>query len=169
MTADKVIQIYSLFQQSAITVWIDGGWGIDALLGQQTRNHSDLDIVIQIHDVEKAIQILQEKGYIKPAEANVGDHNFVMIGDTDQIDFHVVCFDDDGKGIYGPPDNNVFYPDYAFGHSGEIKGLTVNCISPKYQLESHSGYALRPCDFLDIQRLCQEFQLPTPCWLEPLS
>ena len=169
MTADKVVQIYSLFRQSAITVWIDGGWGIDALLGQQTRNHSDLDIVIQVHDVEKAIHILQEKGYIKPKEANKSDHNFVMISDTDQIDFHVICFDDDGKGVYGPSDNNVYYPEYAFGYYGKIKGLTVNCISPQYQLESHSGYTLRLCDYQDVQRLCEAFQLPAPCWLEQLT
>lgn len=28
-------------------VWLDGGWGVDALLGRQTRPHDDMDIVIE--------------------------------------------------------------------------------------------------------------------------
>jgi hypothetical protein len=29
-----------------LVVWLDGGWGIDALLGRETRTHADLDLVI---------------------------------------------------------------------------------------------------------------------------
>ncbi len=35
----EVLKIYKLFQENSIEVWIDGGWGIDALLGKQTRSH----------------------------------------------------------------------------------------------------------------------------------
>jgi len=30
-----------------IEIWLDGGWGVDALLGEQTRPHKDLDIVVE--------------------------------------------------------------------------------------------------------------------------
>ncbi|MGH8515394.1 MAG: nucleotidyltransferase domain-containing protein [Gammaproteobacteria bacterium] len=30
-----------------------GGWGIDALLGAQTRPHKDLDLLIRLEDVAK--------------------------------------------------------------------------------------------------------------------
>jgi len=40
-----------LFDTLGIRVWIDGGWGVDALLAEQTRPHEDLDIVIPEGDV----------------------------------------------------------------------------------------------------------------------
>lgn len=27
-----------------VPFWVDGGWGVDALLGEQTRSHRDLDL-----------------------------------------------------------------------------------------------------------------------------
>ena len=33
-----------------IDVIIDGGWGVDALLGEQTRTHDDLDVAVQHED-----------------------------------------------------------------------------------------------------------------------
>jgi len=51
MTAIDVIEIAQLLDQNRIDVWIDGGWGVDALLGEQTRTHGDLDIAIQHSDV----------------------------------------------------------------------------------------------------------------------
>lgn len=27
---------------AGIRVWVDGGWGVDALVGRQTRHHDDL-------------------------------------------------------------------------------------------------------------------------------
>jgi lincosamide nucleotidyltransferase A/C/D/E len=31
---------------AGIEVWVDGGWGIDQLLGEQTRRHEDFDLVV---------------------------------------------------------------------------------------------------------------------------
>lgn len=44
MESNDVVKLYKLFEENGIEVWIDGGWGIDALLGEQTRPHQDLDI-----------------------------------------------------------------------------------------------------------------------------
>jgi Aminoglycoside-2''-adenylyltransferase len=48
MTAKDAIELYKLFEQHGIKVWIDGGWGVDALLGHQTRKHDDLDVLYTI-------------------------------------------------------------------------------------------------------------------------
>lgn len=50
MQEREVIDFYRAMEQSGITVWIDGGWGVDALLRKQTRPHSDLDIAIRQED-----------------------------------------------------------------------------------------------------------------------
>ena len=62
MIAADVISLYTELENLRITIWIDGGWGVDALLGEQTRLHQDLDITIQQKDVLKLRQLLQERG-----------------------------------------------------------------------------------------------------------
>ena len=47
MPAEVVIEIYTLLKDAGIELWVDGGWSVDALLGQQNCPHKDLDIAIQ--------------------------------------------------------------------------------------------------------------------------
>ena len=37
MTAQDVVGLLDIFGEHGINFWIDGGWGVDALLGEQTR------------------------------------------------------------------------------------------------------------------------------------
>jgi lincosamide nucleotidyltransferase A/C/D/E len=53
MPAAKVIDLVQLLNQNRIEVIIDGGWGVDALLGEQTRPHEDLDLAVFHEDVPK--------------------------------------------------------------------------------------------------------------------
>ena len=39
MPAEEVVAIYALLSEAGVALWVDGGWCIDALLGQQTRLH----------------------------------------------------------------------------------------------------------------------------------
>ena len=39
-------RILGQLEAAGLVVWLDGGWGVDALLGRQTRPHQDLDLVI---------------------------------------------------------------------------------------------------------------------------
>ena len=43
MTSIDVIDCYTTLENLGIEIWVDGGWGVDALLGEQTRPHKDLD------------------------------------------------------------------------------------------------------------------------------
>ena len=47
MTSNDVIDLYTNLETLGIKVWVDGGWGVDALLGKQTRFHEDLDIAVE--------------------------------------------------------------------------------------------------------------------------
>ena len=52
MTSTDVISFYTELDKRGIEIWIDGGCGVDALLGKQTRPHEDLDIVIQQKELQ---------------------------------------------------------------------------------------------------------------------
>jgi hypothetical protein len=37
MTAEDVVEVSDALEHACVEVWIDGGWGVDALLEEQTR------------------------------------------------------------------------------------------------------------------------------------
>ena len=37
MPAGEVVAVLDAMAARAVDVWVDGGWGVDALLGRQTR------------------------------------------------------------------------------------------------------------------------------------
>ena len=44
---EDAVEIISALENAGIKVFIDGGWGVDALLGYQSRTHNDIDIFIE--------------------------------------------------------------------------------------------------------------------------
>ena len=64
MKIQDVVEIVSLFEDAGMLVVIDGGWAVDALLGQQTRVHEDLDVAVLHADVPKMRALLSERGFV---------------------------------------------------------------------------------------------------------
>ena len=62
MTAKDVVRLYNQLKGLGVQIWIDGGWGVDALLGKQTRPHEDVDIVIQQKDLLVLRKLLEDQG-----------------------------------------------------------------------------------------------------------
>jgi lincosamide nucleotidyltransferase A/C/D/E len=89
--------------------------------------------------------------------------NFVL-GDKSgrEIDFHVIVIDDNGNGIYGPPEKGQMYPAGALVGLGRINQHTVKCIAPEYMVKFHTGYKLRESDYQDIGALCKKFGIALP-------
>jgi lincosamide nucleotidyltransferase A/C/D/E len=62
MEASAVLDLYNTLENLGVQVWVDGGWGVDALLEHQTRAHKDLDIAMQERDVPQFRQLLEGNG-----------------------------------------------------------------------------------------------------------
>ena len=167
MNAADVLDLYNALQNKNIEIWIDGGWGVDALLEKQTRPHKDLDIVIQQIDVAKFRTLLEPQGYqeIKPQIAR--PHNFVLADNHGhEIDVHVIVLDAEGNGIYGPVEQGEMYPVDALAGTGRIAGQTVKCISARWSINFHSGYKLQEKDYKDVSALCEKFGIELPAEYE---
>ena len=76
---ETVIYLYQLFNTYHIKIWLDGGWGVDALLEEQTRLHGDLDIVVEERNVKKLMTLLQSVDYFKINRSDTSDWNFVLV------------------------------------------------------------------------------------------
>ena len=66
MNAVDVIEIYTELERRGVRIWIDGGWGVDALLGRQTRPHADLDIAVEENSVQALRTLLKRLASRKP-------------------------------------------------------------------------------------------------------
>lgn len=65
MALHDVVEIVQLLNQHGIEFYVDGGWGVDALLGEQTRPHADLNIVIQPKDSLQVRALLEARSTVK--------------------------------------------------------------------------------------------------------
>jgi lincosamide nucleotidyltransferase A/C/D/E len=79
-----------------------------------------------------------------------------------QVDFHVIVFDEQGRGIYGPLENGQCYPAEALTGTGTIDDRAVRCTTPEWLVRSHTGYELDQTDWADVSALCERFGIPIP-------
>jgi len=158
MTVTDVVELLQLFGEHSIAVWVDGGWGVDALLGEQTRRHEDLDIAIWHKDVPKLRELLEARGYKDVPRDDTSDWNFVLGDDQGRlVDVHTFTFDASGSHIYG-----CEYPADSLTGTGSINGHPVNCISPEWLVKFHTGYPLDLDDYRDVLALCNRFNIQMP-------
>lgn len=169
MTAEDVLGVLDLLAGVGIDVWLDGGWGIDALLGEQTRPHDDLDIVMQ-HDVVSSFMRVMEGAGFRLVEGGTPT-NFVVADDQGHkvdvhlVDVYTVRRDERGIQVYGP--NGLAYEVGCLEGKGMVLGRQVSCCTAEFQVRSHSGYELDEDDFRDLRFLHERFGLPLPPSFKP--
>jgi len=158
MTADAVIEIVKLLEQNNITVIIDGGWGVDALLGRQTRPHEDLDVAVLHQDVPKIRALLEARGFQDVLRDDTWECNFVLGDDHGHLfDIHSCTFDASDNNIFG-----VAYPFDSWKGTGSIQGYPVQCITPEWMVKFHTGYEVDENDYQDVKLLCKRFGIEIP-------
>lgn len=113
--AQDVLEIVNQLERAGVMVWLDSGWGVDALVGRQTRPHNDVDVIIFPSQAHLAEETLRLAGY-----AVMEDEfptRFVMHDSQGRsIDFHPVTLDQQGDGVQQLQDGtNFHYPSERVG------------------------------------------------------
>jgi len=158
MDAGDACAALDALEGAGIRVVVNGGWGVDALLGEQTREHDDLDVHVSIDDLEGVCNALAELGYNECLVRDGRFENFVLRAAGDRrVDLHAVRFDGSG-GVYRMPEGTDWiWPAGSFSGSGSIGGRTVECLTFQGQLLEHTGYDLDDTDRQDVERLRERF------------
>jgi lincosamide nucleotidyltransferase A/C/D/E len=160
VTAERVLELLTVLRANGVDATVDGGWGVDALLGRTTRSHDDLDLVVALDDVPRIYEALRPLGFSLHE-----DHlpvRLLLRRNGEQLDLHTVTFDDEGGGVQPQPVGGSFrYAPEGFV-SGEVGGVAVRCVSAAVQLLCHLGYEPTPKDAHDVLALCRAFSLPVP-------
>jgi lincosamide nucleotidyltransferase A/C/D/E len=141
----------------------DGGWGVDALLGEETRPHGDLDLILSAADTAALRRGLAALGF---AERSGGSATNFVLADARgrEIDVHAVEFDARGYGAFALPDGGRWpFPPSAFAGRGRVGGRAVRCLSAEAQVQCHGqGYEPTEKDLSDMQRLQDRFGVVLP-------
>jgi len=158
MTTTDVVEVLNRLDDAKIENWLDGGWGVDALLGEQTRPHNDLDLIVGVDDVPGMCETLGRDGF--QLVTGAPDSNFVLRDRQGrEIDVHPVRFDGEGNGIYRMEGGDHWvFPASGFAGIGRLAGRDVRCLTADVQMVNHStGYEPGDTDFHDMRRLNAQF------------
>lgn len=146
---DDVLRIVAALEGAGVACWLAGGWGIDALLGRQTRRHDDLDLVIGgfDHELPVACDALESLGLRvvsieRSPLACFLDHCSLAGGtghrvDLLSVDWTVVypvldaAFSAAGGGVNRESSADAFV-------TGTVAGRELPCLSPTMQLIVHA-------------------------------
>ncbi|MFE8015860.1 nucleotidyltransferase domain-containing protein [Streptomyces antibioticus] len=161
MSPDEVLIILALLRRAGADVWVGGGWGIDALVGEQTRDHRDLDIMHRQDQEATVLAALSSAGYVE--SLNWRPVRFVMTApDAREIDLHPLVFSDDGSAVQASPNPQrpFVYPSSCFV-TGTIQGTPVACLSAEQQVYFHQGYEPSRRDRDDMAQLRRVFGTAT--------
>jgi lincosamide nucleotidyltransferase A/C/D/E len=152
MRAQDVLGVAGVIAGVTAHWWVAGGWGVDALVGHQTRRHRDLDIVVDHNprELETVIAALARLGLhhlaerhtprsVTPRRVWLGDgtgHNVDLLPvDLNALPFHAA---------EGAP------PPFT---TGIVADARIPCLSAAFQIEHHRMYRQRSTDRHDLSVL----------------
>jgi lincosamide nucleotidyltransferase A/C/D/E len=167
-----VVDVLRVLDAAGVPAWLAGGWGVDALLGKQTRAHHDVDVIVRATDasVSRSLRALASiglgevvagavRGYSLPTPIRLRDDRGRTIdlipADLSTLPFAAV----DGGGV--TRDSEGVSRLFAVG---TVDGRPVPCLSVGAQLALHHGFDLEPHQRRDLSALCQRFGLLHPAW-----
>ncbi|HEX5927939.1 MAG TPA: hypothetical protein VFY48_00945 [Solirubrobacterales bacterium] len=133
MDEARVVQALEALEREGVAPCCMGGWGVDALVGEETRKHRDLDLIVEPQDEEAALRALAGLGYRKwydqPPAANDPLAARIVVRDRGMrvVDVHPVDFEAAGLAIV----------------TGSIGGHAVQCLSAEAQVRAHESFRKR--------------------------
>jgi lincosamide nucleotidyltransferase A/C/D/E len=151
--AADVVAIVTALGAAGAEVWLAGGWGVDALLGEVTRSHTDVDLAV----MTAAARV--SAGAALVARGDVAERELVGgVWMPTRALFRSVT----GQTIE-LVELTAHLPEVASLHAtGIVDGVHVPCLSAELQVAFHTGYDPRPQDRADVAKLCERFDLEVP-------
>lgn len=163
-TAAEVLDLVEWTSAAGVHIWLDGGWAVDALLEEQTRQHRDVDIALSEADAPTVLSGLVERGFAPHRTNYETDWNFEYgTASGALVDLHLLVLDESRTGgRMGEGPSAPVYPSGSLTGWGRISGQQVACISAPWLVRFHTGYKPDADDWADVRALCERFDLPVP-------
>jgi lincosamide nucleotidyltransferase A/C/D/E len=131
MPIATVLIAMAALEACGIEAALMGGWGADALIGEQLRDHHDLDLIVNPDHLDKALVALYAVGFAEwfrdDSPTPFGDllvESAVVVRDPAMrvIDLHAMRFDPSGPAL----------------SQGTIGGRRVTCVPAELQIRANA-------------------------------
>jgi lincosamide nucleotidyltransferase A/C/D/E len=165
VTERDVLEALQRLDAAGIDWWIDGGWGVDALLRERRRDHDDLDLAIPLGDIDRLAGVFPEFDRVDEHEWP----NYFALWDSAgrRLEFIPLEFEDSGDAFHTSADGaRERWSKETLGAFGEIAGRPVRCTSPGFQIASHLYEGHDAVDWDDAERLSERFGIALPEGME---
>ena len=149
---ENLLEVLDLLESLELRYWVDGGWGVDLLIGRQTREHRDLDIDFDGAFTALLLETLKERGYQVTTDwspCRVELHH-PRLG---FLDIHPLEIADDGSARQADPFGGWYQFEADWFAETMFEGRKIPCISAQAQKLFHTGYEQREVDKLDMANL----------------
>jgi lincosamide nucleotidyltransferase A/C/D/E len=150
----RAAQVVELLGRLAVVgpAWVGGGWGVDALVGRQTRPHADLDLAVGADQLAGMLDVLSRLGFgvavdWLPVRVELAHP------DGRRVDVHPLRFQPDGSAAQDGLAGAVFHYAADGFTTGRVHGREVRCLSAAQQLAFRDGYQWREVDRHDVTLL----------------
>lgn len=154
VTEKDALEILVHAERIGVDVRLDGGWGVDALLGRQTRDHDDIDLLSNAGTV----RVTQHRCGVQDSPNSSGPLPRMRTVWTDDrgrtIDLHLFETGADGELLF----EGGVYPPETFGAQGRIAGKALRYIPHAQLVAFHLGYAHDGNDAHDVRLFCAKFR-----------
>lgn len=133
---------------------------MEALLGRITRSHDDLDLILALDDLTRAVALLVRNGF-GVEEEELGR---AVLGHAEhgRVDLHPVTFDAQGNGVLvQPAASPVVYRSDGFV-SGRLLDRAVRCIAADVQIFARLGHDRSARHRQDVIALYAAFGFAVP-------
>ena len=170
VTEREVVDMSGALEDAGVPFWLAGGWGVDALVGHQTRRHDDIDIVVGDFPsrVGAARAVFESLGFEMRRETRLElwmpdrwqmADNQLRVVDLLSIDWgRLAAALGVGGEVVGTGDGRLgkgggdYLSCRAFSQ-GRVGGQSVPCLSVEAQLLYHSGFELSRAQRHDVALL----------------
>jgi lincosamide nucleotidyltransferase A/C/D/E len=152
MRRENVIEVLAALDAGGIEYWLVGGWGIDALVGRETRTHRDLDLGVSLDDVARIETLLPQ--FRRDSEEEWP--GFLLLKDERgrAVDLLLVERSQGGQlWQQFAGGRRVSHAESETRATGYIGGRSVRCASVALQREHHNHPDATDQDRIDIEML----------------
>jgi lincosamide nucleotidyltransferase A/C/D/E len=155
MSEARALEVVSRLEAAGVPVWVTGGWGVDALVGRQTRRHGDLDVIVDGAHEQRALATLTALGYSRitawPSPDPLVPKRVVAYDPLGRsVDVHPVDLGGWLTTVVAERLAHEADPAAAAFAEGRIGQRRVRCVSAALQLAAHEGYDRRDADHHDL-------------------
>lgn len=146
VSATTARAVVDALEAAGLPYLLIGGWGVDALLGRQTRPHLDLDVVVDgsAPDLRARVDAALGGGGLHPTGEETSIPPLPTVW---------VYADGHGATVDVLPADLSAGPFDVAGVTGEIDGRPVACVSADVQRRLRAGYKHRRTDRDDLAAL----------------